>query len=109
VRIKAKMVLEMANGPTTPDADEILFKKGISVIPDVLANAGGVMVSYFEWTQNLSGLYWQKDVVIDKLEKTMTKAFNDVWKCAHNYKVDMRTGAYILALERIIQSITVKI
>lgn len=100
-RIRAKIVAEAANGPTTPGADAILHKKGIMVLPDILANAGGVTVSYFEWVQDLQELFWDEDDVNRRLEKIMIRAFDDVHKTAQKYKVDMRTGAYILALDRV--------
>ncbi|PIS41864.1 MAG: glutamate dehydrogenase [Candidatus Kerfeldbacteria bacterium CG08_land_8_20_14_0_20_42_7] len=100
-KIKAKAVIEMANGPLTPDADDTLFKKGIPVVPDILSNAGGVTVSYFEWAQNLSGLYWTKDQVLVKLHEIMKRSFDDVWKVSIEKKVDLRTAAYVVALKRI--------
>ena len=100
-QVKAKIVAEAANGPTTPGADAILHEKGILVLPDILANAGGVTVSYFEWVQDLQELFWDEDDVNRKLEKIMVKAFNDVHATANKYKVDMRTGAYILAIDRV--------
>ncbi len=100
-RIRAAIVAEAANGPTTPDADVVLHKKGVMVLPDILANAGGVTVSYFEWVQDLQEFFWDEDEVNKKLEKVMTRAFDDVHKTATKYKVDMRTGAYILAIDRV--------
>lgn len=102
--IKAKIVLELANGPTSHEADEILFKKNITLIPDILANAGGVTVSYFEWYQNMHKEKWTKKEVSTKLKKIMTKSFDSVYKNSEKYKVDLRTGAYILATERILKA-----
>ncbi len=103
-RIKAKAIVELANGPTTPDADEKLFKKGIIVVPDILANAGGVTVSYFEWVQNNMQYYWSEKEVLDRLKPIMIDAFKDVWKAAEKVGTDMRTGAYIHALSRLAES-----
>lgn len=103
-RIKAKAIVELANGPTLPEADEKLFKKGIIVVPDILANSGGVTVSYFEWVQNNYNYYWAEKEVLDKLKPLMDTAFINVWKAAEDGATDMRTGAYIVALKAIAES-----
>lgn len=99
--IKAKVVLELANGPTETEADDILFEKGVVVVPDILANAGGVTVSYFEWDQNLKGEHWSKEDVNKKLQAIMEKAMEDVYLYAEENNTDLRRGAFILALERL--------
>ena len=99
--IKAKIVAEGANGPVTPEADEILFKKGVFVIPDILANSGGVIVSYFEQVQNQMNYYWAEDEVRAKLKDAITKAFNDVISMSKQHNVNMRVAAYMLAVKRV--------
>lgn len=100
-RIKAKVLVELANGPTTPEADEVLFGKGIHVAPDILANAGGVTVSYFEWDQNLKNEHWSEAEVFEKLKPIMQESFTAVWDKSQELKIDMRRAAFIVALERI--------
>jgi glutamate dehydrogenase/leucine dehydrogenase len=100
-KIKAKVVLELANGPTTPEADRILSRKGVIVVPDILANAGGVVGSYFEWLQNMREERWDGKKFSEELKKVMVSAFNAVWGKGKTLKTDLRTAAYVLALERI--------
>jgi glutamate dehydrogenase (NAD(P)+) len=99
--IKAKIVAEGANGPTTPDAHRMLHERGIFVIPDILANAGGVTTSYFEWVQDRHGYFWEEPEVNKRLEAKMMEAFHDVLQTSIKYKTDMRTGAYIVAINRV--------
>ncbi len=107
-KIKAKIILEMANGPTTPEADVILHKKGIPVLPDILANAGGVSTSYFEWVQNLYGYSWDLAEVDTKLEKLMTNAFKDVHDIVKKHNIPYRTAANVLALGRIAKAMELR-
>ena len=104
--IKAKIIIEGANGPITPEADKILFKKAIMVVPDILANAGGVTVSYFEWVQGIAQYFWSEEEVNQKLETIMVKSFNDVLAKYKEYgeKYEMRISAYILALSRVVEA-----
>jgi glutamate dehydrogenase (NAD(P)+) len=100
-KIKAKIIAEGANGPTTPDAHKYLHEHGVFVIPDILANAGGVTTSYFEWVQDRHGYFWEEEEVNQKLERKMMEAFHDVLSTAQRYKTDMRTAAYIVAINRV--------
>ncbi|MEK6854583.1 MAG: Glu/Leu/Phe/Val dehydrogenase [Nanoarchaeota archaeon] len=106
--IKAKVVVELANGPTTPEADKILQENGITVVPDVLANAGGVVTSYFEWVQNNYGYYWTDDEVYERLSKILVSAFGKVVEKSREHKVGMRTGAYLLAVRRVASAIVLR-
>ncbi|HEU4402887.1 MAG TPA: Glu/Leu/Phe/Val dehydrogenase [Candidatus Polarisedimenticolia bacterium] len=107
-RVRAKIVAEAANGPTTPGADEVLHKNGVFLIPDILANAGGVTVSYFEWVQSLQSFFWEEGQVNQHLEKVMTRAFAEVLAIARKYNVHMRTAAYILAVGRVAEATRIR-
>lgn len=107
-KITAKIICELANGPTTPEADVILHKNGVFVIPDFLANAGGVTVSYFEWVQNVTNFYWEEDDVQAKLDRKMTRAFADVLAMSKDYEVDMRTAAYMVSIQRVAEAMKLR-
>jgi glutamate dehydrogenase (NAD(P)+) len=100
-KVKAKVILELANGPTTPEADDIFFKRKILVLPDFLSNAGGVTVSYFEWVQNQAGYYWTEKEVYDRLDQKMTEATHAVLDAAKKYNIDPRTAAYTVSVKRV--------
>lgn len=107
-QVKAKMIVEGANGPTTPEADAILQEKGIVVVPDILANAGGVIVSYFEWVQDLQFLFWEEDEVNERLHRVITRAFHDVLQTATTERVSLRHAALMLAVRRVTEAIRIR-
>ncbi len=102
--IKARIIVEGANGPTTPAADDLLREKGIIVVPDVLANAGGVTVSYFEWVQDFSSFFWTEAEINKRLEKIMVDAFGSIWQVATDNNVTMRTATYIVSCTRVLEA-----
>ncbi len=108
MNVKAKIIVEGANGPTTPTADEMLHKQGTLVVPDILANAGGVTVSYFEWVQNLQYYYWTKDEVNTKLKNLMNRAFDNVWDIKESENTTMRVSAYTSGLKRLEETIKMR-
>jgi len=107
-RIQARLIVEAANGPTTPDADEILERRGITVVPDILANAGGVTVSYFEWVQDLQSLFWEEGEINRRLEKILQRAFAQMCEQAKAHRVSMRLGAYLVAVKRVADATAVR-
>ena len=102
--VRAKIICEGANGPTTAAADAILDEKGVFVVPDILANAGGVTVSYFEWVQDFSSFFWTEDEINQRLVRIMQDAFRGVWQVSQDNKVTLRTAAFIIACTRILQA-----
>jgi glutamate dehydrogenase len=107
-KIRAKYIIEMANGPVTPEADAILWKKKILCVPDVLANAGGVTVSYFEWVRNLYGYYWSKEEVFTKLEPLIIKAFDQMWMTYLDKKINLRMATYVGAVKRVVDAVILR-
>ena len=107
-RVKAKIIAELANGPTTPGSDRVFADEGVFLIPDILANAGGVTVSYYEWVQDQYSFFWSEKQINETLEQTMRTAFNSVYETAQRYDTDMRTGAYILAVDRVAEATRVR-
>jgi glutamate dehydrogenase (NAD(P)+) len=106
--VRARMIVEGANGPTTPEADEILHDRGIVVVPDILANAGGVIVSYFEWVQDLQNYFWDEDEVNSRLKKIMVRSFGEVWDFSQAQRVPMRLGANMLAVGRVAEAVSTR-
>jgi glutamate dehydrogenase (NAD(P)+) len=106
--VKASLIIEAANGPTTPDADEILSRRGVTVVPDIVANAGGVTVSYFEWVQDLQSLFWKEEEINGRLDRILTAALDASWKTSKRLNVSLRLGAYAVAVERVAQATTVR-
>jgi glutamate dehydrogenase (NAD(P)+) len=103
-RIQARMLIEGANGPTTPEADDILHSRNVLVLPDVIANAGGVTVSYFEWVQDFSSFFWSEDEINERLVRIMKGAFATIWQVAEDHRVSLRTATFIVACQRILRA-----
>jgi glutamate dehydrogenase (NAD(P)+) len=103
-RIRASIVIEGANGPTTPEADDILHEKGVLVVPDVIANAGGVTVSYFEWVQDFSSFFWSEEDIVERLTRIMQDAFAAAWQMSQDKQVSLRTAAFIVGCTRVLQA-----
>jgi glutamate dehydrogenase (NAD(P)+) len=103
-RIRTRLVLEGANGPTTPDGEAVLADRGIVVVPDVIANAGGVTVSYFEWVQDFSSFFWTEDEINVRLDKIMIGAFKHIWETSETHKITLRTAAFTVACTRVLQA-----
>ncbi len=106
--LHCKVVVEGANGPTTPEADRILADRGISLVPDILANAGGVIVSYFEWVQNLQELFWTEDEIVDRLGRILSRSFQEVIAISEREKVSMRTAALMLGIGRVATAVELR-
>ena len=103
-QVEASLILEAANGPTTPEADDILHRRGVTVVPDIVANAGGVIVSYFEWVQDLQSFFWEENEINDRLKRIITAAFNSSWEASQRLGVTLRLGAYSVAVQRVAEA-----
>ena len=107
-RVRARLVTEAANAAISPEADAVLHDRGVFLVPDILANAGGVIVSYFEWVQDLQAFFWEEEEINTKLHHVITRAFYEVLHASVNKRVDMRTAAYVLAVQRVANATTVR-
>lgn len=107
-RIRAPVIVEAANGPITAEADRILAERGVFVVPDILANAGGVVVSYFEWVQDLQSFFWEEDEVNSRMERVMMKSFGEVAATAERHGVTLREAAYMLAIARVVEAVQIR-
>ncbi|MBI3801707.1 MAG: Glu/Leu/Phe/Val dehydrogenase [Deltaproteobacteria bacterium] len=107
-RVRAKIIAEGANGPLTPEADEILIDKGVFIIPDILCNAGGVTVSYFEWVQDLQSFFWGEDEINERLRQIMVRSFNQILRVSHEKKIDPRTAAQVLGIQRVAEAVRIR-
>jgi glutamate dehydrogenase (NAD(P)+) len=107
-RIRTRIIVEGANGPTTPAADDVLYNRGVFVVPDILANAGGVTVSYFEWVQGLQEFFWSEEEINERLERIMVRSFNNVLEMALDHEVSLRAAAYMIAVKRVADATTIR-